>query len=440
MRTFRLALSWPLFALVAVVCVGVLALSAPAGAGTYVGGPVTIVDSASPPTMSSPYPSTVIVSGEKEVVTGVSVRVIGFTHDFPDDVDLLLLGPGGQTVLLISDAGATAETNENFTVRDDAVGPLPPGSGIGGSFRPTDLDDATADVFPAPAPAGPDGTSLSALTEPSANGTWSLYAVDDSAGDAGSIASWELRISSRDPWTIGAGTEQLSPPFGFPESIGSVRVLIQRLGNSDLRAGSVGYWTAPSSNDPTPGQDYIPQTGRLEWAAGESSTKTIDIPIIDDALSERQESILFGLVDPAGDLGLSRTPYTVLISIADNEPLILPPPPALLPVLGGAKVQRILKQRGVIVTAESNVAGALVVTGRIAVPRRVGSIVRLKKVQRRVTAEQSVKAKLGLSRKALRKVRWALTIRKTLPATVRLSVKDTLGRTKTTVKKLTLKQ
>jgi subtilisin-like proprotein convertase family protein len=432
-----MALRWRVFAPVAVVCAAALALGGPAAAATYVGGAVTIQDSASPPTASSPYPSTVVVSGEKEIVTSVRVRIFGFTHAFPEDVDLLLVGPGGQTVLLISDAGANPETNESFTVHDGAAAPLSPDSGIGGSFQPTDLDDGTADVFPASAPPGPYGTSLSALAEPSANGTWSLYAVDDSEFDAGSIGGWELSISSRDRTTVGFSTEQLSPTFGFPENVGSVRLLVYRQG-SNLRAGGVSYWTAPFYNDPTPGQDYIPQTGRLEWAAGESSVKAIDVPILDDTLSERQESILVGLTAPAGDLSIPRDPYTQIVSIADNEPLILPPLPA--PVLGGRKVQRVLRQRGVIVTAKSNVAGSIVATGRIVVPRHLGSIVRFRKVQRQVTAGQTVRVKLGLSRKALRKVRRALTIRETLRATVRLSLTDTLGRKKTATKRLTLKR
>jgi hypothetical protein len=91
------------------------------------------------------------------------------------------------------------ETNESFTVRDDALGPVPPGGGLGGSFQPTDLDDPDDDeAFPAPAPAGPSGTSLSALADSGANGTWSLYAVDDTELDAGSSGGGETRISRRD--------------------------------------------------------------------------------------------------------------------------------------------------------------------------------------------------------------------------------------------------
>src|SRR5215212_9394524 len=111
MSPSRLAFRWRVFAPIAVVCVVALVVCAPAVAGTYVGGAMAIEDSASPPTKSSPYPSTVTVSGEQAIVTSVSVRIIGFTHDFPDEVDLLLVGPGGQTVLLISDAGAAAETD-----------------------------------------------------------------------------------------------------------------------------------------------------------------------------------------------------------------------------------------------------------------------------------------------------------------------------------------
>ena len=421
-------------ALAAAGCVA-LTLCAPALAGVYIGGPITIADSASPPTAASPYPSTVTVSGEKAIVAGVSVRINGLTHAVPDEIDLLLVGPGGQTVLLISDAGATAETNESFTVRDDAPGTLPPGIGLGATIRPTNLDDGTADSFPAPAPAGPFGTSLSALAERGANGSWGLYAVDDTADDAGSIGGWELRISSRDPWGFMARTEPLQPPAGFSESIGSVRVLVERPAVSDLGPGSVGYATVPDrvhgSHEPTPGLDYVPQSGRLEWGALDGSTKAIDIPIIDDAVLEPQEFLRLVFADPAGDVGVQGD-TSVSFAITHSDLV------RLTPALGGAKVQRVLKQRGVILIARSNVAAAITVTGTIAEPRATTASVRLKTVQRRVAAGRRVKVKLGLSRKTLRTLRRAFSIRDKLRGTVRLTVKDAAGRTKTSTMKLTL--
>jgi hypothetical protein len=293
----------------------------------------------------------------------------------------------------------------------------------------------TADSFAAPAPAGPFGTSLSALAEPDANGPWSLYAVDDTDDDAGSIGGWELRISSRDPWVVLTRTEQLLPPAGFSESIGSVRVLVERPLSSNLQAGSVGYATVPDrvhgSHEPTPGLDYVPQSGRLEWAAGDASTRAIDIPIIDDAVLEPQEFLLFELADPAGDV-LVPSHSSVSFMIAPSDLV------ALTPALRGARVQRVLKQRGVVLIARSNVAGAITVTGTIAVPRAAPARVHLKTVQRPVSAGQRVKVKLGLSRKTLRTVRRALTIRDKLRGTVRMTVRDAARRSKTTTKKLTL--
>ena len=50
-------------------------------------------------------------------------------------------------------------------------------------------------MFPAPAPAGPYATSLSAFDGTSANGTWSLYVTDDCGGDAGQVAQgWDLNL------------------------------------------------------------------------------------------------------------------------------------------------------------------------------------------------------------------------------------------------------
>src|SRR5262249_52663161 len=129
---------------------------------------------------SNPYPSNIIVSGISGTVSKVTVDLFNFNHTFPGDVDVLLVGPGGQKLLLMSDAGGgTDAVNANLTF-DDAAAPIG-ATVVSGTFSPTNI--GTGDLFPAPAPAGPypDPQQLSIFNGVNPNGTWSLYVVDDGA-------------------------------------------------------------------------------------------------------------------------------------------------------------------------------------------------------------------------------------------------------------------
>ena len=57
------------------------------------------------------YPAPVTVSGMTgATISKVVVRVNGLTHTFTKDIDMLLVGPGGQKVMLMSDTGGTTAT------------------------------------------------------------------------------------------------------------------------------------------------------------------------------------------------------------------------------------------------------------------------------------------------------------------------------------------
>jgi hypothetical protein len=113
---------------------------------------------------------------------------------------MLLVGPGGQKLLLMSDVGGgTDAVNATLTFDDAAAGAIG-ATIVSGTFKPTNI--GTGDTFPAPAPAGPhpDPQLLSVFNGVNPNGTWSLYVVDDAGIDAGSIAQgWELTITTQDP-------------------------------------------------------------------------------------------------------------------------------------------------------------------------------------------------------------------------------------------------
>jgi Ca2+-binding RTX toxin-like protein/methionine-rich copper-binding protein CopC len=147
---------------------------------------------------ATPYPSTINVSGVSGNIANIEVSLSGLSHSFPDDVDMFLLGPGGQKVMLMSDAGSNGGVNNiNLTFSDSASGPLPDSSPItaAGSYLPTDY--AVGDLFADPAPAGPYGTALSAFKGTNPNGDWQLFVQDDTSGDSGAIASgWGLTITT----------------------------------------------------------------------------------------------------------------------------------------------------------------------------------------------------------------------------------------------------
>ncbi|HEX2739696.1 MAG TPA: hypothetical protein VHM69_04560, partial [Rubrobacter sp.] len=101
----------------------VLAMTVPAHAGTVRSNTtaITVNDNAA----ASVYPSTITVSGLPRKITDLNVSLNGISHTFPDDLDILLVGPGGQKVMLMSDAGGDPNLNNaNLIFDDDPAPPL----------------------------------------------------------------------------------------------------------------------------------------------------------------------------------------------------------------------------------------------------------------------------------------------------------------------------
>jgi subtilisin-like proprotein convertase family protein len=153
---------------------------------------------------ASPYPSSIAVGGLAGTVTKVTVTLRNITHAFPDDIDVLLVGPTGVKLILMSDAlGSTALTGQTYTFDSTAGAVLPDGAtAASGTYQPT--NHLGGDTFPAPAPGGPylspgpaGSDSLAVFNGLSPNGTWSLYVFDDAGADTGTIASgWDLTFTT----------------------------------------------------------------------------------------------------------------------------------------------------------------------------------------------------------------------------------------------------
>jgi len=146
---------------------------------------------------AAPYPSPLSVSGVSGEITSVAVTLIQLSHAAPDDLDIALEGPGGQTVWLMSDAGGSNRVGNLTLTFTDASTLFVPDAGRfpSGAYRPTNY--GSGDVLPAPAPAGPYGSLLALFNGTNPNGVWRLYVVDDTALNSGVLAGgWRLDLNT----------------------------------------------------------------------------------------------------------------------------------------------------------------------------------------------------------------------------------------------------
>jgi hypothetical protein len=144
---------------------------------------------------ATPYPSAINVAGLTGKIADVNVSLLGFTHTFPDDVDVLLVGPAGQKMILMSDVGGSNNVNGINLLFDDSAGSLSNnGQLVSGTFKPT--NSGTGDTFAAPAPGSPYSSTLSVFNDTVPNGVWKLFVVDDQSTDTGGFAGgWSLTFT-----------------------------------------------------------------------------------------------------------------------------------------------------------------------------------------------------------------------------------------------------
>ncbi len=184
---------------------------------------------------ASKYPFVIPVSGQAGQIEDTWVYLHNISHTRPDDLDILLVAPGGQKVLLVSDACGQYPTANSRTWRINDADPafsdngncnLGGAGGAGYNFRPTSYEPG--DVLPAPAPGGPYASSLSVLNGTNPNGDWLVYIWDDYSGHSGYLRDVQISFDlgpadvTAPDTTITAGpasvTRARQATFGFSSS------------------------------------------------------------------------------------------------------------------------------------------------------------------------------------------------------------------------------
>ncbi|MBS0419121.1 MAG: hypothetical protein JSR66_15535 [Proteobacteria bacterium] len=102
--------------------------------------------------------------------------------------------------------------------------------------------------------------------------------------------------------------------YSVKQSSGSATVTVQRSGNSTA-ATSVAYSTADGSAKA--GSDYTAVSGTLSWTNGDTTTKTVSIPVSNATNFSGSKSFALALSNPADGTSIG-TPASTTITIAGN--------------------------------------------------------------------------------------------------------------------------
>jgi hypothetical protein len=148
-----------------------------------------------------PYPSPISVSGLTGTVSKVTATVAGVGGEL-DDLQVLLVGPTGQTTVLMRFACGNdlSGGGESFTFDDSAATQLSDDGtcNSSGSFKTSDFDGSPV-PFSLPAPqAQPYGNALASYNGTKPNGTWSLFVENEGGAGASNLtAGWSLDIETK---------------------------------------------------------------------------------------------------------------------------------------------------------------------------------------------------------------------------------------------------
>jgi len=139
------------------------------------------------------------------------------------------------------------------------------------------------------------------------------FALNDGGSDDSGVAG-DGKINYSIQSTSSDRIQWVSTSYSADEFGNATTVSAQRIGNCQGRV-SVNYTT--QNGTALQYTDYLPKQGTLVWEDGDCSTKSFQIPIQDDSISEGDETVNLKLSNPTG--GATIVTPDALLTIVDNE-------------------------------------------------------------------------------------------------------------------------
>jgi hypothetical protein len=219
-------------------------------------------------------------------------------------------GSDGAVSARLATSNGTATAGSDYTATDVIV-----------NFAAGDAANKTVNV-----PITQDATD-----EPDETVTLSLSAPTGGA-TLGATPNATLTITDDDAAPPMPGTLQLSAAtYSVGEGGANAAITVTRTGGS---AGAVSARLATANGTATAGTDYTATDVIVNFAAGDTANKTVNVPITQDAADEPDETVALALSAPTGGATLGAATAATL-TIADDDPTPAPPAPPAPPPGGG---------------------------------------------------------------------------------------------------------
>lgn len=301
-----------------------------------------------PPTFTSTVPTSLMNAGTRFSYTAAasdpdtaSSALVFAATGLPANVSLTNNGNGTATLsgtpsisgiyrvnLSVSDGSYTAFQPFTLTV-------LPAAGNSAPTITTTALPVATTEVTYNATLEATDADRHPLVFSMAAKPVWLTF-TDNGNGTAtlsgtpslGSHGTFDLSFSVSDGFVTTQKTLALvvnprsivgfsSPNYSVNENGGSVTLTVTRI-ESTKGPLSIQYATA---NGTATGADYTATSGTLRWSDGDSSPRTITIPIFNDTLPEIDEAFTVSLFNLSGEAALSVAKATV--TIIDDEKTVV---------------------------------------------------------------------------------------------------------------------